>query len=78
MNRVQKGSLENILKFGLELFTEYGTHRENNVFYSIHYKNGCLAASDLFHMFTQSNKFYTFYYHIRIQVFEKGDSSNRQ
>ena len=27
------------------------------MFYSIQYKNGCLAASDLFHMFTQSVKF---------------------
>ena len=26
------------------------------------YKNGCLAASDLFHMFTQSIKFHTFHY----------------
>ena len=33
-----------------------------NLFYSIQYKNGCLAASELFHMFTQSVKFYTFYY----------------
>ena len=31
---------------------------------SIQYKNGCLAASDLFHMFIQSLKFYTFHYHI--------------
>ena len=34
------------------------------MFYSIHYKNGSLAASDLFRMFTQSGKFYTFHYHI--------------
>ena len=33
-------------------------------FYSIHYKNGCLTVSNLFHMFTQSIKFYTFYYHV--------------
>ena len=32
------------------------THREK-LFYSIQYKNGCLAASELFHMFTQSIKF---------------------
>ena len=32
--------------------------------YSIQYKNGCLANSDLFHMFTQSIKFYTFYHHV--------------
>ena len=29
-----------------------------------HRKNGCLAASNLFHTFTQSFKFYTFDYHI--------------
>ena len=34
------------------------------VFYSVHHKNGCLAASDLFHMFTRSVKFYTFHYHL--------------
>ena len=27
-------------------------------------RNGRLAASDLFHMFTQSIKFYTFHYHV--------------
>ena len=50
------------------------------VFYSIQYKNGWLAASDLFDMFTQSIKFYyTFYYDVlRVQMFEKCDSSNRQ
>ena len=37
------------------------THREK--FYSTQYKNGWLAASDLFHVFTQSIKFfYAFYY----------------
>ena len=40
------------------------THREKAVFYSIHYKNGCLTPSGLFHMFTQSINFYTFHYHI--------------
>ena len=34
-------------------------HREKLCIYSIQYKNGCLAASDLFHKFTQSIKFYT-------------------
>ena len=50
------------------------------VFYSVQYKNGWLAASDLFDMFTQSIKFYyTFYYDVlRVQMFEKCDSSNRQ
>ena len=49
-------------------------------FYSIQYKNAWLAASDLFHMFTQSIKFcYTFHYHVlRVQMFEKCDSFNRQ
>ena len=33
------------------------------VFYSVQYKNDWLAASDLFHVFTQSIKFYcTLYY----------------
>ena len=35
--------------------------------YSIQYKNGYLAASDLFrYMFTQSIKFHTFYYHVPV------------
>ena len=34
------------------------------VFHSIQYKNGCLAASDLFHMFTESIEFYTLYYQV--------------
>ena len=33
------------------------THMEK-LFYSTQYKNGYLATSDLFHMFTQSIKFY--------------------
>ena len=34
-----------------------------------------MAASDLFHLFTQSFKFYTFHYHVlRLQLFEKCDS----
>ena len=36
--------------------------QEKAVFYSIQYKDGCLAASDVFHMFTQVIKLYTFYY----------------
>ena len=39
------------------------THRKK-LFYSIQDKNGCLAASDPFHMFIQSIKFYTFHYHM--------------
>ena len=41
------------------------THRERLVFHSIQYSNGWLAASDLFDMFTQSVKFYTFHYQYR-------------
>ena len=32
------------------------------MFHSIQYMNGWLATSDLFDMFTQSIKFYTFHY----------------
>ena len=49
--------------FTIKTFLINDTHREK-LFYSIHYKNGRLAASDLFHMFTQTIKFYTFYYHV--------------
>ena len=35
-----------------------------SVFYPIQYKNGCLAASDPFHMFIQLIKFYAFHYHL--------------
>ena len=43
-------------------------------------KNGWLAASDLFHVFTQSIKLHcTFHYRVlTVQMFEKSDSSNRQ
>ena len=34
------------------------------MFDSVQHKNGCLATSDLFHMFKQSVKLYTFHYHI--------------
>ena len=48
--------------------------------YSIQYKNDRFNASDLFDMFTQSIKFYyTFHYQVlRVQMFEKRDSSNRE
>ena len=55
------------------------THSEKLVFHSIHYWNGWLAASDLFYMFTQSVKFYTFYYHtymIMKNVIHQIDSKN--
>ena len=58
------------------LFNDTG---KNSALFSIQYKNGWLATSDLFYMFTQSIKFYTFYYQIlRVQMFEKRDPSNRQ
>ena len=41
------------------------TNREK-LFYLIQYKNSCLAASYLFHIFTQPIKFYTFHYHLRM------------
>ena len=34
------------------------------IFYSIQYKNGYLAASVPFHIFTESVKLYTFHYHV--------------
>ena len=34
------------------------------IFYSIQYKNGYLAASAPFHIFTESVKLYTFHYHV--------------
>ena len=40
------------------------THREKLCFYSIQHKNVCLAASDLFNMFSQSIKFFAFHYHV--------------
>ena len=51
------------------------THREKLVFFSVQYKNGCLAAFDLSHMFTQSIKFYKFHYHaLKVQMFQKCES----
>ena len=44
------------------------------MFHPIQYKNGWLVASDLFDMFTQSNK----YIPLSVQRFENCDSSNRQ
>ena len=55
------------------------TFNVKTVFYSIQYKNGRLAASDLSRMFIQFIKFYAFHYHVlKVQMFEKWDSSNRQ
>ena len=41
--------------------------------HSTQYKNGCLAASDHFHKFTQSIKFYITF---NSKIFEKFDSSD--
>ena len=47
------------------------------MFYSVQYKNGCLAAYDLFRVFTQSIKFYTFHYHVQMKnVIHQIDSKN--
>ena len=55
------------------------THRERLAFHSIQYRNRWLAASDLFHMFTQSIKFYTFHYQYKClkNVIHQIDSKNR-
>ena len=52
------------------------SHRENSVLFNLIW----LAASEFFDMFTRSVKFYyTFYYHLlKVQMFEKCDSLNRQ
>ena len=41
------------------------THRERLEFHLIQYRNGWLAASDLFYIFTPAIKFYTFHYQYR-------------
>ena len=48
------------------------------MFHSIQYRNGWLAASYLFHMFTQSIKFYTFRHQYRClkNVIHQVDSKN--
>ena len=53
-------------------------HRERLVFHSIQYRNGWLAVSDLFDMFTQSIKFYLFHYQCRClkKVIHQIDSKN--
>ena len=54
------------------------THRERLEFHSIQYRNGWLAASDLFYMFTPAIKFYTFHYQYRCLkiVIHQIDSKN--
>ena len=62
--------------FGYEISDD--THREKLCFIQFSTKNGWLAASDLFHMFTQWIKFVHSIIHVRVKMFEKCDSSNRQ
>ena len=54
------------------------THRERLMFRPIQYRNDWLAASDLFDMFTQSIKFYTFHCQYRClkNVIHQIDSKN--
>ena len=51
------------LTFEYKLSIINDTHREK-LRYSVQYKNGWLAASDLFDVFTQSIKFYEFHHHV--------------
>ena len=51
------------LKPCLNLCSFNDTHKEK-LFYSIWYNSGCLGVSDLFHVFSQSVKFYALHYHI--------------
>ena len=51
------------------------------MFYSIQYKNGRLAVSDLVHIFTQPTNFYTLYYTFKEYIYLKNvihqiDSNN--
>ena len=62
-----------IIHFSQQYLT---TLKEKNCILLNSVQEGCLAASDLFRMRTQSIKFYTFHYHE--QMLEKCDSSNRQ
>ena len=54
------------------------TDRERLVFHSVQYRNDWLTTSNLFHMFTQSIKFYTFHYQYRClkNVIHHIDSKN--
>ena len=65
-----------LLSFDLNLLND--THRERLMFHLNQYRNGWLAASVLFDMFTQSIKFYTFYYQYRClkNVIHQTDSKN--
>ena len=66
--------------------TQFNNGKENPILTILTGKKLCFiqfstrtAASDLFHLFTQSIGFYTFHYHIlKSADVEKDDSSNRQ
>ena len=62
----------------MPVFEVNDSHRKRLVFRLIHCRNDWLAASDLFHMFTQSIKFYTFHYQYRClkNVIRQIDSKN--
>ena len=70
----------NALSLGVELINSEhvsnDTHREKPCLTQFIIR---MAASDIFHMFTKSINFYTFHYHsLKLQMFEKVDSSNRR
>ena len=54
------------------------THKERLILHTVQYRNGWLAASDLFDMFTQSIKLYIFHYQYRWlkNVIHQIDSKN--
>ena len=73
---VQVFFIRRIFVFFMTLFLTMLTGKNCVLLYSIQSKNGCLTASDLLRMFTQSMKFTTLYYHVLESA--KCDSSNRQ
>ena len=80
----KKDTLKTIAKFtGKHLLCQSfffnNTHRERLAFNSIQYRNGWLAASDLFRLFTQSITFRTFYYQYRClkNVIHQIDGKNK-
>ena len=80
----KKGTLKTIAKFAgkhllCQSFFFNNIHRERLVFNSIQNRDDWLAASDRFHMFTQSIKFCTFYYQYRClkNVIHQIDGKNK-
>ena len=58
----QKPGLNRVKQKEKRVKTFNDTHREKLCFTQFNTKNGCLAASDLSHMFTQSITVQTFHY----------------